>query len=116
MGSSSVAGEKGADETLAVDSFGQRAAECGVDGLIIQDVGAAEIAKRVCPKLPRHASTQMTLNSAAGVNAAQELGFCRAVIGRELSFEQIKHIAENTGIELEVFVHGALCVCIRGQC
>lgn len=92
------------------------AAECGVDGLIIQDIGAAEIAKRVCPKLPRHASTQMTLNSAAGVNAAQQLGFCRAVIGRELSLEQIRHISENTGIELEVFVHGALCVCISGQC
>ena len=92
------------------------AAECGVDGLIIQDLGAAEIAKRVCPKLPRHASTQMTLNSAAGVNAAQQLGFCRAVIGRELSFEQIKRIAENTGIELEVFVHGALCTAVSGRC
>ena len=109
--------------TLVYDSEAEKfaecvksAAECGVDGLIIQDLGAAEIAKRVCPKLPRHASTQMTLNSAAGVNAAQQLGFCRAVIGRELSFEQIKRIAENTGIELEVFVHGALCVCISGQC
>lgn len=109
--------------TLVYDSEAEKfaecvksAAECGVDGLIIQDLGAAEIAKRVCPKLPRHASTQMTLNSTAGVNAAQQLGFCRAVIGRELSFEQIKRIAENTGIELEVFVHGALCVCISGQC
>ena len=109
--------------TLVYDSEAEKfaecvksAAECGVDGIIIQDLGAAEIAKRVCPKLPRHASTQMTLNSAAGVNAAQQLGFCRAVIGRELSFEQIKRIAENTGIELEVFVHGALCVCISGQC
>ena len=109
--------------TLVYDSEAEKfaecvksAAECGVDGLIIQDLGAAEIAKRVCPKLPRHASTQMTLNSAAGVNAAQQLGFCRAVIGRELSFEQIKRVAENTGIELEVFVHGALCVCISGQC
>lgn len=109
--------------TLVYDSETERfaecvknAAKCGVDGLIIQDLGAAEIAKRVCPRLPRHASTQMTLNSAAGVNAAQQLGFCRAVIGRELSFEQIKRIAENTAIELEVFVHGALCVCISGQC
>ncbi len=92
------------------------AAQCGVDGLIIQDIGAADIVRRVCPELPRHASTQMTLNSPAGVAAAQELGFCRAVIGRELSFEQIKKIAESSGIELEVFVHGALCVCISGQC
>ena len=76
--------------TLVYDSEAEKfaecvksAAECGVDGLIIQDLGAAEIAKRVCPKLPRHASTQMTLNSTAGVNAAQQLGFCRAVIGRE---------------------------------
>lgn len=92
------------------------AAQCGVDGLIIQDIGAADIVRRVCPELPRHASTQMTLNSPAGVRAAQELGFCRAVIGRELSFEQIRNIAESSGIELEVFVHGALCVCISGQC
>lgn len=88
--------------TLVYDSEAEKfaecvksAAECGVDGLIIQDLGAAEIAKRVCPKLPRHASTQMTLNSAAGVNAAQQLGFCRAVIGRELSFEQIKRIGRK---------------------
>lgn len=92
------------------------AAECGVDGLIIQDLGAAEIVRRVCPELPRHASTQMTLNSVSGVKAAQRLGFTRAVIGRELSREQIRETAGNAGIELEVFVHGALCVCISGQC
>ncbi len=109
--------------TLIYDSETERfakcvriAAECGADGLIIQDLGAAAIAKAVCPDLPRHASTQMTLNSAAGVNEAQRLGFCRAVIGRELSLEQIKKISQNTEIELEVFVHGALCVCISGQC
>lgn len=92
------------------------AAACGVDGLIIQDLGAADIVRRVCPELPRHASTQMTLNSVSGVKAAQQLGFTRAVIGRELSREQIREIAESAGIELEVFVHGALCVCISGQC
>ena len=58
----------------------------------------------------------MTLNSISGVKAAQQLGFTRAVIGRELSREQIREIAESAGIELEVFVHGALCVCISGQC
>ena len=109
--------------TLVYDSEAERfaecvktAAQCGVDGLIIQDVGAAEIVRRICPQLPRHASTQMTLNSPAGVRAAQRLGFTRAVVGRELSFEQIKNIAECADIELEVFVHGALCVCISGQC
>ena len=109
--------------TLIYDSETERftecvksAAQCGVDGLIIQDLGAAEIVRRVCPEMPRHASTQMTLNSISGVNAAQSLGYTRAVIGRELSREQIREIAEKAGIELEVFVHGALCVCVSGQC
>lgn len=92
------------------------AAQCGVDGLIIQDIGAADIVRRICPELPRHASTQMTLNSPAGISAAEQLGFCRAVIGRELSKEQIKNIAKKSNIELEVFVHGAICVSISGQC
>ncbi len=92
------------------------AAQCGIDGVIIQDLGAAEIAKQVCPSLSRHASTQMTLNSLSGVKAATDIGFSRVVLGRELSFEEIKHIADNTDTELEIFVHGALCVCISGQC
>ncbi len=92
------------------------AAECGADGLIIQDLGAAEIARQVCGELPRHASTQMSLNSVSGVKAAEELGFCRAVTGRELSRREIRDIAGRSGIELEVFVHGALCVSISGQC
>lgn len=92
------------------------AAECGVDGLIIQDLGAAELAERICPEMPRHASTQMTLNSAEGARAAAELGFSRVVLGRELSAEQIARITESSPIETEIFVHGALCVCISGQC
>lgn len=109
--------------TLVFDSEIQRfaecvktAAECGVDGVIVQDLGAAEIIRRVCPKLPLHASTQMTLNSVSGVKAAEQCGFSRVVIGRELSEAEIKNIAENTSAELEVFVHGALCVSISGQC
>ena len=77
--------------TLIYDSETERftecvksAAQCGVDGLIIQDLGAAEIVRRVCPEMPRHASTQMTLNSISGVNAAQSLGYTRAVIGLSL--------------------------------
>ena len=92
------------------------AADCGVDGLIIQDLGAAHVAKQVCPEMPLHASTQMTLNSVSGVKAAEQCGFSRVVLGRELSKDEIKHISDNTTAELEVFVHGALCVSISGQC
>lgn len=92
------------------------AAKIGADGLIIQDLGAAYIAEKICPQLPRHASTQMSLNSISGVKAAQSLGFSRVVIGRELSEREIRDIAKNTTAELEIFVHGALCVCISGQC
>lgn len=92
------------------------AAQCGVDALIIQDLGAAALAKTICPEMPLHASTQMTLNSVMGVKAAKKLGFSRVVIGRELSESEIANIVENTRVELEIFVHGALCVCVSGQC
>lgn len=92
------------------------AAELGVDGLIIQDLGAASLARKICPKLPIHSSTQMTLNSVSGVKAAKKLGFSRVVIGRELSEKEIEYISDNADIELEIFVHGALCVCVSGQC
>ena len=92
------------------------AAKAGVDGLIIQDLGAARLAETIFPELPRHASTQMTLNSVCGVRAAEELGFSRVVIGRELSSDEITEISEETAAELELFVHGALCVCVSGQC
>lgn len=92
------------------------AAECGADGLIIQDLGVMTLARKICPDMPLHASTQMTLNSACGVNAAKRLGFSRVVIGRELSAAEIENISRNTDIELEAFVHGALCVSVSGQC
>lgn len=92
------------------------AAKFGVDGLIVQDLGAAALAREICPELPLHASTQMTLNSVCGVKAAEGLGFSRVVIGRELSKSEIAHISERSRIELEVFVHGALCVSVSGQC
>ncbi|MBD5130241.1 MAG: U32 family peptidase [Ruminococcaceae bacterium] len=92
------------------------AAECDVDGLIMQDLGAAALAEAICPELPRHASTQMTLNSVCGVKAAEKLGYSRVVIGRELSKDEIEEISENTRAELEMFVHGALCVSVSGQC
>lgn len=104
------------DEIEEFSECVKTAARSGADGLIIQDLGAMYIAEKICPELPRHASTQMSLNSISGVKAAAELGFTRAVIGRELSEREIRDIAENTDIELEIFVHGALCVCISGQC
>lgn len=104
------------DEIEEFSECVETAAESGADGLIIQDLGAMYIAEKFCPELPRHASTQMSLNSISGVKAAEQLGFARAVIGRELSEREIRDIAENTDIELEIFVHGALCVCISGQC
>ena len=92
------------------------AAKCGIDGVIVQDMGAAELIKQICPDMPLHASTQLTLNSVSGVKAAEQCGFSRVVIGRELSVDEIRNIRENTSAELEVFVHGALCVSISGQC
>lgn len=91
-------------------------AECGIDGIIVQDLGAAELIREICPEMPRHASTQMTLNSVSGVKAAGELGFKRAVIGRELSKEEILKINRETELEIEIFVHGALCTSVSGQC
>lgn len=109
--------------TLVYDSELEQFAECvktaaqyGVDGLIIQDLGAARLARNIAPELPIHASTQMTLNSVSGVLAAEELGYSRVVIGRELSKSEIEKIRKNTSVPLEVFVHGALCVCVSGQC
>ncbi len=91
-------------------------ASCGADGLIMQDLGAARLAREISPDIPLHASTQMTLNSVCGVKAAEKLGYSRVVIGRELSAEEIREIRENTSAELEIFVHGALCVSVSGQC
>ena len=91
-------------------------AKAQTDGFIIQDLGVAAIARRMVPDMPLHASTQMTINSLAGAIAAKKLGFSRIVLGRELSFEQIKQITEGCDIETEIFVHGALCVCVSGQC
>lgn len=92
------------------------ACESGVDAIIAQDFAVVELVKKICPQVPLHASTQMSVNSLGGALLLQEMGFSRVVLGRELSFEQIKYIAENSLIELEVFVHGALCVCVSGQC
>ena len=87
-----------------------------VDALLVQDLGAAAIAKQVAPEIPLHASTQMTIHNSAGVKALAELGFSRAVLSRELTLDEIYKICRESPIETEIFIHGALCVCWSGQC
>ena len=91
-------------------------ADCAVDGLIVQDLAVATLARRICPSLPLHASTQMTIHNAEGAKALEALGFTRVVLARELSEKEITQIAKETDIELEMFVHGALCMSVSGQC
>ncbi len=92
------------------------ASGAGADALIVQDLGMSYAIRCALPDIPLHASTQMSLHNLAGVEAAAEMGITRAVLARELSFEQIRFITKNASIETEVFVHGALCFCHSGQC
>ncbi|KXZ39343.1 putative protease [Alkalithermobacter thermoalcaliphilus JW-YL-7 = DSM 7308] len=87
-----------------------------VDALIIQDIGIASIIKDNFPDLEIHASTQMVAHSIEDIKYLEKMGFSRAVLARELTVDEIKYISDNSFIELEVFVHGALCVCYSGQC
>lgn len=91
-------------------------AESGVDAIIVQDHGVARLAHQICPDLPIHGSTQMSITSAQGAELARRFGASRVVLGRELSLRDIGRIAAQTDIELETFVHGALCVSYSGQC
>ena len=91
-------------------------AESGADAVIIQDIGVAALWKKYCPSRKLHASTQMTIHNLSGAQEAERLGFSRIVLARELSFEEIKTIAENISAEIEVFVHGALCMSVSGTC
>jgi len=91
-------------------------ARAGADAIIVQDLGAARLARAICPELALHASTQMTVSSAQGAAIAKELGITRVVLPRELSLTEITEFAKGTDLELECFVHGALCVSWSGQC
>jgi len=91
-------------------------ARAGADAILVQDLGAARLARAVCPDLPLHASTQMTVSSPEAARIAAELGVTRIVLPRELSIEEIRRFAEGTDLTLECFVHGALCVSWSGQC
>jgi U32 family peptidase len=90
--------------------------EIGVDALIIQDVGLISLIRDVYPNFELHASTQMTIHNGEGALYFREKGLQRIVLSRELSLDEIKYISKDLGIETEIFVHGALCVCYSGQC
>jgi putative protease len=90
--------------------------EIGVDAVIIQDLGLIKMLRDLIPNFEIHASTQMTIHNAAGVNFLEQHGVKRVVLAREVSLENIRLIKQKTNLELETFVHGALCICYSGQC
>ena len=94
----------------------ERACAIGADALILQDLGLARIMRQAAPQMPLHASTQMSVQTPEGIAALCSLGFTRAILPRELSREETASLAENAPLELEVFVHGALCMSVSGQC
>jgi U32 family peptidase len=91
-------------------------AEAGADAVIIQDLGALALVREIAPGLEIHASTQMSITDAHGANLAQRMGVQRVTLARELSLTEIRAIAKQSSVELETFVHGALCVAYSGQC
>jgi U32 family peptidase len=104
------------DELPALEAAIRACALAGVDAIIVQDLGVLGLARAIAPTLPVHASTQMTCTDAASVELARELGATRVILARELSLDDIVRIRAKTDVELEVFVHGALCVAYSGQC
>ena len=104
------------DEFDDAIELARKAYEYGIDAIIVQDLGLAKKLIELFPDLPIHASTQMTIHNLDGVLEAEKLGFKRVVLSRELSLNEIKYICDNSNIEIEVFVHGALCICYSGQC
>lgn len=104
------------DEFEECINLAKKAYEYGIDAIIVQDLGLSQKLIRLFPDLPIHASTQMTIHNLEGAIEAKKLGFKRVVLSRELSINEIKYICENSNIEIEVFVHGALCISYSGQC
>lgn len=94
----------------------QAGCACGVDAFIVQDWGVFSLARTLCPAMPLHGSTQMTVHTPRGAQLLKEMGAERVVLARELSLAQIRAITETVDIETEVFVHGALCMSVSGQC
>ena len=103
-------------ETGEVCELIRRAAESGVDAFIVQDLGVVQLCRQIAPTVPIHGSTQLTIHSLSGVLLCAAWGMTRVVLSRELSREEIRYICQNSPIEIEVFGHGALCMCYSGQC
>ena len=104
------------DEWHEAEQLAETACRLGIDAVIVQDVGLARYLHALAPDLTMHASTQMSLHTPGGALAAAEMGFQRAVLARELSASEIGDIVKASPIETEVFIHGALCMCVSGQC
>lgn len=103
-------------ELRSVEAAIRTCAAAGVDAVIVQDLGVARMVRALAPDLPIHASTQMTCTDAGAVEFARDLGASRVILARELSIDEIAAIRKDTDMELEVFVHGALCIAYSGQC
>ena len=104
------------DEFEAALELAQKAYKLGIDAIIVQDLGLAMKLIKAFPDLPIHASTQMTVHNLNGALELQDLGFKRIVLSRELSANDIDYICKNTDVEIETFIHGALCISYSGQC
>ncbi len=94
----------------------RQAATVGVDAFIVQDLAVVQLCRQIAPQIPIHGSTQLTVHSLPGVLFCAAMGMSRVVLSRELSREDIRHICQNSPVEIEVFGHGALCMCYSGQC
>ena len=104
------------DELDEAGGYVRAIARSGADAVIVQDLGLAELIRGIAPTLPIHASTQMTLTEARGIELVRALGVQRVILARELSLAQIAAIRSQTDVQLEVFVHGAMCISVSGQC
>lgn len=106
----------GDEEMVQLANYLRFLYEAGADAVLVQDFGVVKLAREVVPELPLHASTQMTVHNLAGVQELERLGFSRVVLAREVSLPDIEYICANSKAEIEVFVHGALCISYSGQC
>ena len=104
------------DEMYNAIALAKKAYEYGIDAIIVQDLGLARYMIKNFPGLAVHASTQMSVHNLEGILTLQNMGFSRVVLSRELSIQEIEHICKNSNVEIEAFVHGALCISYSGQC
>lgn len=104
------------DEFLSALELFKFACRVNIDAVIVQDIGLVREMKKIAPQMPLHASTQMTIHTPSGARFLEKMGFSRVILSRELSKKAIEEIAESCNLEIEVFVHGALCMSVSGQC